>query len=287
MSYFELAERQHGVITRAQLLALGSSSSRIQRLVSGHRLALMLPSVYRIVGAPRSAHQRLSALCLLLGNEAVVSHLTAAHLFRLDAPECSTTHVTIGEHNRRGRGVEGVVLHRSRIVPERRVVDGIPTTSAARTIVDVSGHVDAEQLEAMFESARRLGLVTATTLLAKSERAPAVRAMLRRSEGRPLESRLEVKLARMLRKSTLPPSVAQYRIGPYRVDRAWPDRRVAVEADGFRHHGQSLEWKRDRRRVAEIEAHGWRIVHVTWDDVMKEPSQTLDRIALALGILAA
>ena len=76
-------------------------------------------------------------------------------------------------------------------------------------------------------------------------------------------------------------------VGSYRVDRAWPAHRVAVEADGFQHHGKRLEWKRDRQRIAAIEAMQWRIVHVTWDDVTRQPTQTLDRIAFALGILAA
>jgi very-short-patch-repair endonuclease len=105
-------------------------------------------------------------------------------------------------------------------------------------------------------------------------------------ERRPLESRLEIKLARLLGRSSLQPSEAQYRIGGYRVDRAWPECRVAVEADGFQHHGKRLGWKRDRRRIAAIEAMHWRIVHVTWEDVTRAPSRTLDRIASALGILA-
>jgi very-short-patch-repair endonuclease len=96
-----------------------------------------------------------------------------------------------------------------------------------------------------------------------------------------------VKLARLLRGSSLPASVAQYPLLSYRLDRAWPDRRFAVEADGFQYHGRFLLWKRDRQRVAAIETAGWRIMHVTWDDVTRHPAQTLDRIANALGTMAA
>jgi len=94
-------------------------------------------------------------------------------------------------------------------------------------------------------------------------------------------------LARLLRGSDLPPSVAQFRVGPYRLDRAWFEQRVGVEADGFQHHGRRLRWKSDRARVAAIEAMGWRLVHVTWDDVTKRPEQTLDRIRMALHTMAA
>jgi very-short-patch-repair endonuclease len=92
-----------------------------------------------------------------------------------------------------------------------------------------------------------------------------------------------VRLARLLRKSKLPPSVAQYPVGRYKLDRAWPNVRFAVEADGFQFHGNRLQWKRDRRRIAAIEAAGWRVIDVTWDDVTLRPQETLAR----LGNLAA
>ena len=47
-----------------------------------------------------------------------------------------------------------------------------------------------------------------------------------------------------------------------------------------------LAWKHDRARLATLEACGWRIVHVTWDDATLEPEQTVDRIAQALGCAA-
>jgi very-short-patch-repair endonuclease len=93
---------------------------------------------------------------------------------------------------------------------------------------------------------------------------------------------LEVKLSRLLRTSTLPEPMVQLRIGRFRVDYAWPAYRVVCECDGFEWHGDRLAWKSDRRRVAAIEAAGWRIVHATWEDVTKRPAETLQRLALAL-----
>jgi very-short-patch-repair endonuclease len=97
---------------------------------------------------------------------------------------------------------------------------------------------------------------------------------------------LEVKLARLLRKSSLPSPQRQFQIGRFRLDFAWPAARIACECDGFEHHGARLAWKRDRRRLAAIEAARWRIVQVTWADVTTEPTQTLDRLAIALRIAA-
>ena len=48
------------------------------------------------------------------------------------------------------------------------------------------------------------------------------------------------------------------------------------------HHGRRLVWKRDRRRIATLEAAGWRIVHVTWDDVTRHPQQTVERVRMAV-----
>jgi len=100
--------------------------------------------------------------------------------------------------------------------------------------------------------------------------------------SRAMESRLEVRLARLLRKSSLPAPERQYRVGRFRLDFAWPSLRVACECDGFEHHGARLAWRRDRRRLAAIEGAGWRILHVTWADVTHEPGLTLDRLTLAL-----
>jgi len=286
---FEVAERQHGLLTRAQLMKLGLSDAQIQRRVSAGVLARVLPNVFRVVGSvPTVAQDRLAA-CLWVGPKAVLSHASAGALLQLEGVNTNEIHVTVPTNERR-RG-HGIVVHGSVVAPhELRIVDSIPCTSAARTLLDCASALDDEVLEAATESARRMGLVTLATLQRAIVRRPgaaALRRVVATAERGGAESRLEVKLARLLRSSRLPASVAQYRIGPYRLDRAWPSRRLAVEADGFEHHGRRLAWKRDRRRVATIEAMGWRVVHVTWADVVERPAETLDRIGHALGTIAA
>jgi very-short-patch-repair endonuclease len=291
---FRIAERQYGVVTRAQLRALGLSDSQIQRRIATRRIEGIFPGVFRVVGSVATRRQRALGACLWLGDPTAVSHTTAGALLRLDGIETDELHVSILATERRGRGGAGIIVHRTISLPsrERRYVDHIPCTSAARTLVDIAPMVEDEALEAAFESARRMGLATVASVIraqADFDRRPgavALHRVIERAARRPLESRLEVKLGRLLARSPLPPSEVQYRIGSYRVDRAWPAHRVAVEADGFHHHGKRLEWKRDRQRIATIEAKGWRIVRLTWDDVTRQATQTVDRIAFALGILA-
>jgi very-short-patch-repair endonuclease len=292
---FRSAERQYGLVTREQLLELGLSLNQIEYRIKTRRLDIAYPGVYRVVGSTLSFHQRAAGACLWLGTTSMVSHVSAGALYRLDGLATEELHLTVVGSVRRGRAHPSIIVHRASSLPnsDRRIVDGIPTTAPVRTLIDVAIGLDAEELLTAFESARRMGLLTSTQVtqllhrLSHRPGAAAVRRMLAQIESRPLGSRLEVRLARLLGESSLPPSIAQYRVANYRVDWAWPGHRVAIEADGFRHHGQHLEWKRDRRRIAAIEALGWRIVHVTWDDVTKKSTQTLDRIALALGILAA
>ena len=149
-----------------------------------------------------------------------------------------------------------------------------------------------EALEVAFESARRMGLTSPRALAQRAEAlcgsgkpgSRAIRALLAHQRaGEPaLQYRLEVKMARLLRSSRLPPPTRQLALGRYRIDFAFAPTRVGVECEGFEFHGNRLQWKRDKRRTAWIEAQGWRLLFVTWDDVTKRPHETIDRIHLAL-----
>ena len=284
MNVDELAETQHGLITRAQAAELISQSA-IDRRLKAKRWIPVFPAVYRVPGAPQTPHQIALAATMWAGDESAVSHLAASGLLRLGMPDPMWIDVMV--HRDSGLSSEKVVLHRcANGRADRVTVDGIRCTSATRTLIDCASLVDGETLEHAFEQARRMGLTSIRAVEQRLVRgrpgSALVRDVLRHAQARPKESKLEVKLARLLRTSTLPPPVAQYEIGCYRVDYAWPARRAICECDGFEWHGSGLQWKRDRRRIAAIEAPGWNLVHVTWDDVTHRPTETLDRIAFAL-----
>lgn len=282
MNEEQLAERQYGLITRAQARRTLSESAVDRRLASG-RWTAVLPGVYRIVGAPVTGRQRAMAATLWGGDAAAISHTTAGRLLRLGVPH-RDMHLTV---DRRGLHANGVTVHHSALTRADRVaVDGIPCTCAARTLVDCAPFLDGEMLETAFEQARRMGLTSIAAVEKRlARRRPGVakiRAVLAHAEARPRESRLEVKFARLLRTSGLPAPVTQFAIAGYRVDNAWLGLRVVAECDGFRWHGQRLQWKRDRRRIAAIEAEDWHVIHVTWEDVTERPNETLARVAIAL-----
>jgi very-short-patch-repair endonuclease len=279
-----LAERQYGLITRTQARSVLSGSAVDRRLTSG-RWKVVRPGVYRIVGAPVTARQRAMGAALWGGPEAAISHSTAGRLLRLPGIPHNVVHLNVPPES--GLRSDDLQVHRAALGRCDRVyVDNIPCTSATRTLVDCASMLDVEHLETAVERARRMGLTSIAALTAQLSRgrpgSAKLRQVLAHLDARPKESRLEVKLARLLLKSGLPKSVAQFVIGGYRVDHAWPPFRVACECDGFEWHGDRLCWKRDRRRVATIEAADWHVVHVTWEDVTRRPDETISRLGLAL-----
>jgi very-short-patch-repair endonuclease len=85
---------------------------------------------------------------------------------------------------------------------------------------------------------------------------------------------LETRVDRLLRRAGLRP-VRQLDVvcgsRTYRLDFAWPHALVAVEADGFGAHGGRRAFDRDRRRLADLAAAGWRVLPVTWAQVERDP----------------
>ena len=297
-AHLRLAERQFGLISRAQLRELRLSEHFIDHRLATGMFVAELPGVYRVSGAPRNGRQRAMAATLWSAPDGVVSHATAGRPLRLDAvPRLARVDLSVPRARRvRHRDVE---VHRTLHLPriDRVTVDEIPCTSVTRTLIDLAAVLDEESLEAAFHSARRMGLTSPAHFARRFEqlggkgrvRSTTLRRLIERERGsdRALESMLEVKAARLLRRSLLPATERQLAVGAFRLDFAWPDRMVALECDGFAWHGNRLQWKRDRRRVAQIEALGWRIIFVTWDDVTLHPDETLHRVALALRALAA
>ncbi len=285
--FLALAELQYGVVTRAQLIERGLTERQADHRVSTGALERIYPGVYRVPGSYPSRRQRAMAAALWCGADALLSHGLAAALLRLPLREPAKLHVS-APHSIRRCAID-VVLHRTTtlIRADRYVVDGLPCTSPTRTIIDLAPGLDGEALEHVFEAARRMGLTTKLALERRigADRAPAsLRDLLKLVDARPKESRLEVRTARLLRSHGITPEATQHRVGPYRIDFVLSiARRLGLECDGFEWHGNRLAWKRDRRRIAALEAAGWRLTHLTWDDVTDRPRESIDRVRVIIS----
>jgi len=287
------AEEQYGVVSREQAFEAGLSPEQIKRRMRGGSLEAVFPGVYRIAGAPRTGRQRAQAALLWLGDAAAISHMTAAMLLHLDGCRTRDLHVMVPREQRQRSAL--VVPHTTLALPrnQRVTVDGLRCTSASRTLVDIASVLKEEALEVAFESARRMGLTSpralercaAQVIEAGGRGSRSLRRLLEHQQPgeRPLQYKLEVKMARLLRASGLPRPERQVPVGPYRIDFGLSWLRYGVECEGFDYHGSRLAWKADKRRTSFIESRGWRLTFVSWDDVTQRPDETLQRIAMAIA----
>lgn len=287
-----LARGQHGLVTRAQALEVGLSPSAWTHLIQGGRLIRVHRGVARTVTSPETTHQRALAAVLALGG-GVVSHTTAAELW--GAPvRASTAHVTLPRRVRY-RSLAGTRVHTCNRAsfPAHVRRDGVPLTTARRTLVDLAAVEDDEHV------ARALShfLVKRWVTLASIEAEVARRAgrgyrgaaVLRRVLGtwdrspQAPESELEVAVRQLLTRAGLPLPALQHQVGRYRLDMAYPAHKVGIEADGWAVHGQPESFTPDRERDHELVADGWTIVHVTAETVRDRPAQFVARMAATLA----
>jgi hypothetical protein len=230
------------------------------------------------------------AAVMACGSEAVLSHRSAADLWGL-RPSSGSIEVTVvrGRH-----GVPGVRVHRTRLLEERdtTVQDGIPTTSVARTLLDLSAVVRPPDLEVAVDRAERLGLFDLTELVDVLDRAKGRRGAraLRRVVAGYMPSTQKSELERRFRElvetaEDIPRPAFNALIDgetrTHEVDAHWSEQRLAVQLDGFEFHRTRRDRERDAASDADLELAGERVMRLTWDDVTVRGERTLRRVRLA------
>jgi very-short-patch-repair endonuclease len=201
----------------------------------------------------------------------------------------------------RGRRVAcgGITVHRVLTLDavDITVVDAIPTTTPTRTMIDLAAVVSPDIVEEALDDALRRRLTTIARLrwrlseLGRKGR-PGIAVIRRlvdaRSNGGGIpQSVLETRLLRLIGRARLPAPECQYRIREGGrlvavVDFAYPEARLAIEADGFRWHSGRARWEHDLRRRNELMRLGWRVFHVTATDIEQRGHETVRTIADAL-----
>jgi very-short-patch-repair endonuclease/predicted transcriptional regulator of viral defense system len=291
----EILRDQYGVLSRAQAVKAGLSPRSVDRRLATGRWESVLPGVYRAAGVPGSWHQSVRAACLWAGDDAFASHRTAAALWGLDdsvlgEPEISTT--------RRVRH-SGIIVHVAEIPNcDRASVASIPTTGVARTLFDLGAVTGRETVEAALDDALRRRLTSFGRLTRRLEDlggrgrrgAAVLRSLLevRDPKNAPPDSVLEARLIRVLRRANLPEPSRQFEVREKgkllaRVDLAYPDLHLAIEADGYRYHSGWAAWQRDLERRNRLTSRGWRVIHVTWADITSGGKEIVTEIRRALG----
>lgn len=235
-----------------------------------------------------------------------VSHRTAAAVWGADVAASRITDVTLVRPRsvRLGPRSDDVVLHRSLDLTPDQVIrrHRVPVTEPHRTLVDLGAVVGPDLVEEALNSMISRKLVTAAGVRGALDRLAGpgrtgcgvLRGILERRsvpERRLGRSALESRLLRLCRSAGLPEPVFQHEVfvgGQRRVlDFAFPELRLALEADGFEWHTQPDAFEDDRVRGNALELAGWRVLHFTWTQITRRPQEVIAVIAEALAGLGA
>ncbi|MEX1182870.1 MAG: DUF559 domain-containing protein [Gemmatimonadota bacterium] len=189
------------------------------------------------------------------------------------------------------RRLDGIRAHRTRRLAADEVVllDGVPITSPARTILDLAGVVGPSELERAVAQADRLNLVSVPGLLTLLAAHPRHRGCgvlrnLLESETPPALTRSEPesRLLGLIRKARLRAPQTNAHLNGFEVDFLWAAEKLVVEVDGYVWHSSAAAFARDRRRDATLTAAGFRVVRFTWSDIVQTPEATLVTLTRAL-----
>lgn len=93
------------------------------------------------------------------------------------------------------------------------------------------------------------------------------------------DSRIEEKLYKALKNFGIPP-LTQYKIGIFRVDMAYPEKKLAIECDGFSFHTGYYYQEKDRYRQSIIESKGWHFERFQGWLIYKHPEACAAKIAM-------
>jgi very-short-patch-repair endonuclease len=270
-----LAERQHGVVARSQLIDLGLGHGAIDRRIASGRLHTIHRGVYAVGHRRMGAQGRWMAAVLAGGTSAALSHRSAAELWELLTRTDARPHVTLPLWRRR-LATRGMTWHCG-VLPadERTVRDGIPVTSVPRTLLDLACVAPRETLERAVNEAEFRRYDDALSLPALLARYPrrhgtaALRAIVGAGGIGTLRTRSELERAFLsfVRRHRLPrPELnAAIWLGDRFVeaDCIWRASRLVVELDARATHGTVAAFERDRARDRALHVAGWRTIRVT------------------------
>jgi hypothetical protein len=274
-----IASRQLGLVTSTQLDGIGFGRGAREKWLAAGRLKRVRRGIYMLPGVAPTWQASVLAAALAAGPDAVVSNLTAAHLWQLfdgrpPEPVRQSIHVTAPSLHH----LAGVKAHRCRLDGrEQTRYRSIPVTTPARTLFDLATVLDADQLGRCVDEALRRRLVTVSELgCLLQQHAGAGRRRLRplrvvlanRLPGfDPGANKWEQRMDRQWEQLGLPASRRQYWVsvagGRCCVDRAVPELKLAVEWVGKAYHSLDGRFARDRIRISDLVQAGWDVIEVT------------------------
>jgi hypothetical protein len=285
----DLVRRQWGVITRAQLEALGMRDKGISEWVRSGRLRRLYRGVYAVGHDRLRLEGRWLAAVLACGPGAVLSHRDAAQLWELRQSRSAVIDVTVPTRSGR-RKQAGIRIHRSgRLAPsEVTVRDGIPVTTVARTLLDLADVLDRHALKRAITQAEYVNRFDLAALNAVVQNNPGrcgaklrEAAMGRRHRTR---SGLELRFLDLVeRHGVEEPETAVWFEG-YELDFVWRRVGLVVEIDGVAAHRTRSAISGDRLRDRRLWRAGFRTMRLTGDALDDEDAVLDDLVHAGVSV---
>lgn len=290
-----IARDQRGVFTLSQAIAAGLSNRAIRERIRRGIVERIHPNVFGIAGSENGWHRQVLAAVLSATEPAAASHRTAALLWGLTDQVPEIVEIATRRHRRVRR--LPFVVHESKDLLESDivVVDGIPVTTAVRTVVDLGASAPPWFVEKCLDAGVRKKLFSVWDVRCFIAR---VGRPGRTGVGtiRPLveerlvwdtltDSNLEDLFRAIVGSSPFPMPEPQYKLfeptGEFvgRFDFAYPTRLSMIETDSERWHMDPIAFQRDREKQNRAHALGWTVYRFTWRQLVDDPQSVLDIIA--------
>ena len=295
----ELAERQHGLVARRQLRALGMDRRSVRRLEFGPGWAALSDEVLRRSGSPDSHAQRLLASVLDAGPGAFLSHLPAGSWWGIGGCFRYPAHVV--RTSRSNRCTELAELHIVRELPAHwtTVLEGVPVVRPELLALHLFAVCSEERAERLVETLWSMRLLSGASIerflseLGRSGRngtAGLRRYLEPRGPGYvPSATGVEARVRQILRDAGIELR-AQVDSGGEnwtgRVDFRHEHVRFILEVQSERYHGALVDREADRRRIAQLRADGFVVGEVTDTQVWTKPWEVVDTARAGIGAAA-
>lgn len=295
-----LAERQHGVVARRQLLAAGFGGQTVSGRVQSGYLTRIFRGTYAVGRGEVSQRGLWMAGVLASGDGAALARRSAAAAWGFLRIRPAVDTIRVGDACRQRASVRlaettisvPLSVRRTRRLPDEHVtsIDRIPVTTVERTLLDLSALVSASEYRRAWLEADRLGLLSDSSLaalLVATKRGPGRAGFRRQVAGRidlvaEARSILEALHLDVCLEFGFELPEVNTKVCGFEVDSVWPRRRLVVELDSYEFHRGRENFEKDIARANELRTNGWSLLRFTWRMVTADPDRVSAQIKAAL-----
>jgi very-short-patch-repair endonuclease len=274
-----MARRQHGVVSRAGLIALGFGGKAIKHRIAIGRLHPVHAGIYAVGRPDLTREGRWMAAVLACGPSAALSHLSAAALWGVAAERGGRIDVSVRRRRAPKRPGIQARARPSLAAAEVTTHRGIQATSPVQTLVDVATELPERRLERAVNEADKLDLIDPEELaeaLGDHRGEPGMRPLgrlLARRTFRLSDDELELLFRPLAAAAGLPRADTKVLVNGFEVDFFWPRLGLVVETDGFRYHRTASTQSRDALRDQTHTAAGLTPLRFSHWQVKYEPAR--------------